>query len=123
MTLVLLVLLVMARALLLTIAIEVTLGLLFVRERTWSAVAVVALAQVATNPAVQLVCIATGWSPFVPLGSLPWLALGAAELAAFVAEALLYRLADVTRHPWRMSAVLNLVSFGVGIVLRLASGA
>ena len=110
---------VLAGTLAATVAIELACAwtLLGVRDRR--ALAVVALAQVATNPLVELVCLVVGWHPAMPLASPPWLVMAAAEFAAFAAEALLYRAAQVGEHPWRMSAVLNALSFAVGIVLAL----
>lgn len=111
------VLLTMARTLLITIVVEVPLGLLFVRERTWREAAAIALAQVVTNPAVQLACIVFGWWVSAPLASLPWLVLCIAEVVAMVVEAVLYGIALVTEHPWRMSVVTNVTSFALGLVL------
>lgn len=107
----------MARALLLTIAFELPLGFLFTYERTRREVAVISLAQVVTNPSVQLVCMFTGWHPSLPLLSAPWVSLLLAEVAVCAIEALLYRLADITSRPLTMSAVLNASSFGLGLVL------
>lgn len=109
----------LAKTLLLTIAFETPLALPFLRERTWRDFSVVALAQVATNPLVELTCIAVRWDPSLPFGTFPWIVMLAAELAAFVAEALLYRMAGVTEHPWLMSGALNGISFASGVVLVL----
>ena len=109
----------LAVALVLTVVIELAGACLLFGLRTRRALAVVALAQVVTNPSVELVCLAVGWTPRLPLASLPWLAVAAAELAAFAVEALLYRVAEVGEHPWRMAAVLNAVSFGLGLVAAL----
>lgn len=113
-------LLALMRPLLLTIGIELALGMALLRERTGYAALVLALAQVATNPLVQLACMWSGWSLAAPLASLPWAALGAAELAAVAVEALLFCVAAITRHPWRLSAALNATSFAAGLLLGTA---
>lgn len=113
----------LARALVLTIAFEVPLSLFFLNRRTWRELLVVALAQVVTNPTVELVCIAFRWSMAAPLLSTSWFALAIAEVAAFVVEALLYRVSCITDYPWRMSAALNAASFGIGLLLGIIRAA
>jgi hypothetical protein len=109
--------LLMLRPLLLTIAIELPLGLFFVRERTWREALIISLAQVVTNPTVQLVSLFTHWSPQDALFSASWGAILLAEVAAVVVEGLLYRASGITDHPWRMSLVLNATSLAIGLLL------
>ncbi len=108
---------VLATTLVLTIAIELSMAVLAFGMRTRRQMLVVALAQVVTNPLVELLCLAIGWHANLPLNSMPWLVMLAAELAAFVAEAQLYRIAAITQHPWLMSGVLNATSFTLGLLL------
>ena len=110
-------LLVFAKTLAWTIALELPLGLAFFCERSWYAALVLVLAQVATNPAVELTCMLVGWTRMDPLLSHTWATLLLAELGAFVVEAQLYRVAGITRHPWLTSGVLNAFSFVAGLVL------
>ena len=107
----------LAAALALTIVIELAAAYLLFGLRERRELAVVALAQVVTNPSVELLCLVTGWRPQLPLASPQWLAMAAAELVAFSVEALLYRRAQVGERPALMSAVLNATSFGLGLVL------
>lgn len=107
----------LAKTLALTVAIELALAVAFFGVRTRREMLVVALAQVVTNPSVELLCMAVGWRASLPLLSMPWLVVLAAELAACVVEALLYRMVGVSRHPWLMSVVLNSTSFGLGLLL------
>lgn len=107
----------LAKTLALTVAIELALAVALFGLRTRREMLVVALAQVVTNPSVELLCLAVGWRASLPLLSMPWLVMLAAELAACAVEALLYRTADVSRHPWLMSAVLNSASLGLGLLL------
>ena len=109
----------LATTLALTIVIELAGACLLFGIRTRREFLVVALAQVATNPSVELVCLVVGWQPTLPLASLPWLVVALAELAALLVEALLYRCAEAGRHPWLMAGVLNALSFGLGLVLAL----
>lgn len=112
-----LLLLQLARALALTVVLELA-GALLCGIRTFDDLQVVALVQVVTNPLVELACIGVGWQLGYALTSYPWLVVLACELAAWMAEALLYRSAQVSKHPWRLSAALNALSFGTGLVLQ-----
>lgn len=107
----------LGKTLVLTVIIELAAAIVFFGVRTCHDILVVVLAQVVTNPSVELLCLTVGWRANLSLLSQPWLSVLAAELAAWAIEALLYRFAGVTRHPWLMSAVLNGVSFGLGLVL------
>lgn len=109
----------LALALVLTMSIELGAAVLAFGLRERRELAVVALAQVVTNPTVELVCLWVGWNPRLPLASGPWMVMLVAEAAALVVEALLYRVAEVGEHPWLMSAALNVLSFGLGIVWSL----
>ncbi|MBR3158029.1 MAG: hypothetical protein IKF14_02885 [Atopobiaceae bacterium] len=107
----------LAFALVSTVAVELPLAFAFFGVRGWRALAVVALSQVATNPAVELLCISVHWRASLSLSDPAWPILLAAELVATGVEALLYRTASVTSHPWLMSCTLNLASFAVGLLL------
>lgn len=109
----------LALALALTVAIELCAAVLVFGLRERRELAVVALAQVVTNPTVELVCLWVGWNPHLPLASNPWMVMLVAEAAALVVEALLYHVAEVGEHPWLMSAALNVLSFGLGIAWSL----
>lgn len=100
----------LARCLLLTLAIELAGARLLFRIRDADALIVVALAQIATNPLVEIGTI--GAYSRLPH---PMAALAALELAAFVAEALIYRAKGVAGHPWALSLVLNALSFVAGL--------
>ena len=104
-------------ALALTIAIEVTAACLLFGLRTRRELLVVALAQVVTNPAVELTSLAVRWHPLLPIASLPWCMVIGAELAALTIEALLYRITEVSERPWLLAATLNALSFGLGLAL------
>ena len=108
--------LVLIRNLALTIAIEAAVAWAFFGLRTAYNLRTVALAQVVTNPFVELCVIGLHWNAFLPFASLPWIALLCLEVAAFVVEALLYRTAQVGARPWLLSAVLNATSFGMGLI-------
>ena len=99
-----------------TIALELPLAVVLFGVRGRREMAVVALAQVATNPLVELLCVMVRWHLSLPLTDPAWAALLAAELAAVVVESLLYRIADISDHPWRMSVALNTVSLAVGLL-------
>lgn len=107
----------LARALALTLALELA-GALLCGIRAHEDLQVVVLAQAVTNPLVELACIGVGWQPGYALTSFPWLVVLVCELAAWIVEALLYRSAQVSRHPWCLSAALNALSFGTGLVLQ-----
>lgn len=109
----------LARTLAATIVLECAFGWLAFGLRSAWELRVVALAQVVTNPAVELVALACGWSPHLAVTHPAWLVLGACEVAALVVEALLYRAAELNGRPWTTSAVLNAVSFGVGLAWAL----
>ncbi len=103
-----------------TIAVELGLAALLFGVRDRRAAAVVALAQVVTNPVVELGCLLVGWSPSLPVASPAWAIMLALELAAVAVEAWLYRETDVFERPVMASVVLNLTSFAIGCVVGLA---
>ena len=107
----------LASALLSTIAIELPLAVLLFGVRRWRAVCVVILAQVATNPVVELLSLTLGWQPYLPPLAAPWIAILLAEVAATVTEALFYRVSAITDRPWLMSVALNSISFSLGLAL------
>lgn len=101
--------------LLLTTAIECTVaaGAFGIRNR--HDLATVALAQLATNPAVvALSLVAYELLPSLAWG---WAALLLLELLATTAEALLYKASAVSDRPWLLSATCNLLSFLLGLLL------
>ena len=110
----------MAYALVMTVIVEVLLAVVLFGIRGRRGLVVVALAQAVTNPIVEFVCLASNWRPSLPLWSWPWVALLAVEVTAMVAEAVLYRVANVVRRPWLMSCVLNGISFGAGLLIAVA---
>lgn len=102
-------------SLLLTLAVELGLGLLLgVRDKT--GVLVIALVNCVTNPVVNLVFDLSAWV-FTLRHPLPWVVLGALEIAAFAAEGLFYRAARVSKRPFLLSLALNGASFTVGMVI------
>lgn len=107
----------LAFALCATIAVELPLAILLFGVRGRRASLVVALAQVVTNPVVELLCLTLRWSPGLPVSHPAWVAVLLAECAAVVVEALLYRRAAFTRRPWLMSVVLNAVSLSLGLIV------
>lgn len=109
----------LASALVSTLALEMPLALLFLLRVDRTSLAVVALAQVATNPIAETICILSGWHYTLPLTHPSWIYVLVTEAAVVVVEGLLYRFANITRHPWAMSITLNVVSFGLGILLDL----
>lgn len=104
----------LARNLLVTVAVEVLLARAAFRVSPRDCVPV-ALAQLATNPAVNLAMLYA-----YALAPEPWpaLILLALELGAFAVEGALYAHARIVEHPWLMSAVLNLASFSIGFLIR-----
>ncbi|RVU98591.1 hypothetical protein EII22_01940 [Coriobacteriales bacterium OH1046] len=100
----------LARCLLLTLAIELTGARLLFRIRDADALIIVALAQIVTNPLVETGVI--GACSYLPH---PVAAVVVLELAAFVAEALIYRAKGIAEHPWAMALVLNALSFVAGL--------
>lgn len=102
----------LARCLLITLAIELAGACLLFRIRDVDTLIVVALAQLATNPLVETGAIgAYGYLPH------PAIMLAILELAAFAVEALIYRAKGIAEHPWAMSAILNTLSFVSGLSL------
>lgn len=106
----------LAVCLLSTIAVECTVAAAAFRVRNLHGLAVVALAQVVTNPAVVL-------ASTLAYGTLPsqagrWVALVMLELGALATEALLYGRAGVVNRPWRLSVACNLASFLVGLAVQ-----
>ncbi len=106
-------LIVLAECLVLTIIIETLGALVLFRLRTADALVVVVLAQVVTNPLVEAGTI--GAATFLPNLLIP--IIGALEVAAFVAEALIYRAKGTFPHPWLASAVLNAFSLIAGFLI------
>lgn len=102
----------LARCLLLTLAIELAGARLLFRIGHTDALIVVALVQIVTNPLVEIGVI--GAYSYLPH---PVAAVTVLELAGFVAEALIYRAKGTTEHPWAMSAILNALSFMSGLSL------
>ena len=107
-----------AFALVATIAIEVPLARILFGLCDPRSLTIVALAQVVTNPWVELVCLTVGFDPAI-FPSPAWAAMTVAELAAVVAEAAVYRACRITSRPWAMSCALNATSFLAGIALSL----
>ena len=105
--------------LVLTEVIELVLARVALGVRSRDDLVTVALAQVVTNPAVQLIALLAGCSPHSPVPGWPWVVVLLAEVVTFVVEALLYRFAGLKR-PWAASAVLNAASFAIGLGLALA---
>ena len=106
----------MAGALTDTVLMELLLSLPFLKKADAFSLAIVALAQLVTNPVVEVVCLASGWRPSLPLLSSAWACMAVVELAACVVEGAIYRHTDVSGHPWAMSCTLNAFSFGVGVL-------
>ena len=106
----------------LTLAVELAIALAL--GKRGRALAVVALANLLTNPPVVFLTLLgylRHWA-----GLRLWIIC--AELAVLAAEALIYRrFEDDFKQPWLFSLLLNGVSFGMGVVLqphltRLLSG-
>ncbi|GEM_PF-6704632 len=104
----------MALCLALTLAVEVAGARTLFGIRDARALAVIALAQCATNPLVEAgtVCAYLLLPRPYPLAFVAVL-----EVCAFVAEALIYRAKGVGVRPWHMSAALNTLSICVGFIL------
>lgn len=82
------------------------------------------LVNTATNPAAVLLYLFLYSFSFTPLSDLA--SQVCVELLVFAAEGLLFRASmDAEeipcRSPWKLSAVLNLVSWGTGVLLSLLS--
>lgn len=102
-----------------TIAIELALAWLLFGVRQRRDCAVVALAQVVTNPVVEAACLILSWSPADPIPSPSWAAILALEAAAVLVEAWVYRQTGAVRRPLLASLALNAASFGIGCVAGL----
>ena len=109
----------MASALVATLAVECALAYVAFGVRDPYDLGTVALAQTLTNPVVSLVSIATGFGYRLPPTDVAWLCVGAAEVAAFVCEALLYRAERTTARPFLLSGVLNAASLAMGALVSL----
>ncbi len=97
----------------LTLLAEVGAAFLGGKRRT--ALAVVALANLLTNPPAVLGLLL--WRR----ANIPWEAdwIACAECLAVVVEALVYRAwRERFPHPWRLSLLLNAFSFSVGLLLQ-----
>ena len=104
----------LAENLMLTILIEIPLSWLLFRTFSLFDIGIMALAQVATNPILNLT-LAYTWRLFEP--PMPYVFLIALELAAVLIEGAIYRYARVGDSPWLMSALLNLTSLAIGLFL------
>jgi len=102
-----------------TIAIELGLAAVLFGVRDRRAAAVVALAQVVTNPVVELGCLLVGWSVAAPFPGVAWAVMLALELGAVAVEAWIYRETGVVERPVVASVTLNLASFAIGCVAGL----
>lgn len=102
--------------LLLTIGIECGVAASLFRLRRWYDLSTVTLAQLVTNPLVVVIGQLT--YPALSTDAERWTILLLLELLALGIEALLYRYAHITTHPWRLSILCNLVSFCAGIMLQ-----
>lgn len=103
----------LAYCLAVTVIIETIGAFLLFRIRDRDALVDVALAQVVTNPLVEAGTIGAFTS--FPNAAIPIVAI--LELAAFVAEALIYRAKGTFPHPWLASAVLNALSLIAGFII------
>ena len=101
----------LSAALLLTLAIEIPVCLLMgIRKKgLW----IVLLANVMTNPAVNVLCLLG--KRYTPLPVFAVIAV--LEIAAVVVEWIVYRLLTDARRPFLVSLVANAVSYGVGLLL------
>ena len=102
----------LAYCLAVTVIVETIGAFLLFRIRDKDALIDVALAQVATNPLVEAGTI--GAFTFFPNAAIAIVAV--LELAAFVAEALIYRAKGICARPWLVSAVLNAFSLIAGFI-------
>lgn len=101
-------------SLLMTLVLETGAALAAGKRR--GAVRLVVLANLLTNPPVVL-CVLLWRNAALPLETLLTAGL---ELLAVAAEAMVYSAwRKEFPHPWRFSLLLNLFSFGTGLLLRL----
>ena len=108
------------KAFLVTVLVETPLAVTLLRRaepRLWRRIALVLFANVASHPAVWFIFPELGL-PFIPM-------LVLAEAWAVLSEALLYRLVfektDAV-EAFGISALANGASFGIGLLLRAATG-
>ena len=102
-----------------TIVVELGLAMLLFGIRGRHDCSVVALAQVATNPVVELGCVMLAWTPTSPPLGPAWAGMLALEVAAVAVEAWLYRSSGTFGRPLLASLVLNVASFALGCALGL----
>lgn len=104
----------MAIALILTICIELLVAMLFFGVYDWYDIFVVIMAQVITNPLLNLIMshIAGSFASY-------YLVLFFLELCVVVVEGLIYRrfLWRIVDRWWLMSFVCNLCSYLAGVIL------
>ena len=110
--------LILLRNLLLTVLIEGTLVLIFVRRKEVLYHSV--LVNVLTNPLLNFILVL--WAMFVPLPEVPFYYLATAflEIAAFSAEGILYhKMGDFgLKKAFFASFLLNAASFSFGFLLK-----
>ena len=102
-----------------TIAIELAAAIAFFRIRSTDDMRIIVLAQLATNPIVQLCSMLVGWSPSDPFPSASWAAIIILEVAAVIVEAYIYRYAQTFEKPVLASCALNAASFCIGCAVAL----
>ena len=110
----------MAFCLVATIVIETLLAIVFFKIRRGPDILIVVLAQVATNPVVELV-VGILYPAFIyqsapDLAWTSYIVIVVMELAAFAVEGFIYSKAEFKR-PYLMSLVLNLTSVTIGFLL------
>lgn len=103
----------------LTIVVELAVALAVFHVRDARHIAVVALAQVVTNPPLVLATIVAGVAFDSELAFATMLIV--LETAAVVAEGGIYRYAGLSDRPYTLSLACNAASFAIGFTTSLVS--
>ena len=103
----------------LTIVVELAVALAVFHVRDARHIAVVALAQVVTNPPLVLATIVAGVAFDSELAFATMLIV--LETAAVVAEGGIYRYAGLSDRPYILSLACNAASFAIGFAISLVS--
>lgn len=103
----------------LTIVVELAVALAVFHVRDAQHIAVVALAQVVTNPPLVLAAIVAGVAFDSEFAFATMLIV--LEMAAVVAEGGIYRYAGLSDRPYILSLACNAASFAIGFAISLVS--
>ena len=103
----------------LTIVVELAVALAVFHVRDARHIAVVALAQIVTNPPLVLAAIVAGVAFDSEFAFATMLIV--LEMAAVVAEGGIYRYAGLSDRPYILSLACNAASFAIGFAISLVS--